>query len=342
VRGDLAETDAPHLLHRLHRAGFSGGLRFRHDDAEKTLWFDAGVPVYATSNLTHDRLGDLLFREGKINRQQFEHSRQIMVDSGRRMGAVLCELQVLKPQELFPTLRRQLEEILYSLFAWTEAAFEPLDEATQPPDRKLRIAAHPDAIVVEGIRRKFGLARLLARLGGEDAVLHPLSADLCAALCDVALDPPERRTLGLFDGQRSLGAVIRDGALDAIGVCQLAYALEALELARFDAPARRDDTGAPPVDDAAIERARIVSKLAVAAEGDYFAVLGVSRDASDHEVRRAYEAALREYAPESFRPELAASCAPELATILQVLHEAYAVLGVRGLRESYAAHLGTP
>ena len=52
---------------RLQRAGYPGRLSLRRGEGEKSIFFDGGFPVHATSNLPHDRLGELLWREGKIS-----------------------------------------------------------------------------------------------------------------------------------------------------------------------------------------------------------------------------------------------------------------------------------
>ena len=53
-----------------------------------------------------------------------------------------------------------------------------------------------------------------------------------------------------------------------------------------------------------IDRERIMARHALVGEADYFAVLGVRRDASNFEIQRAYETARADYAPESFPGEL--------------------------------------
>jgi len=342
-RGSLADTDLAQLLHRVRREGLTGRLRLRRADMDKSIFFEDGIPVFATSNLPHDRLGDLLFREGKITRAQYEESRRVVDESGRRMASVLIDLKLLKPQELFPTVRRHVEDIIYSLFAWIEGEFELLPGAEPPKGQKVRLGAHPDALIVDGIRRKLGLERLIERVGAEDTILHPLSADLQAALVDAALDEPERQTLALIDGQRSLGDLCAAGPLDETGVYQLAYALVALGLARLERKGPRTEAArVEPDRDRSIDHERIVAKHALVEESDYFNVLGLDRDATDYEIRRAYDAACHAYAPESFPPDLAAEHAAELATIAKVLEEAYAVLRDPALRAAYRAHLRDP
>src|SRR5262249_10509919 len=157
---------------------------------------------------------------------------------------------------------------------------------------------------VEGIRRKVDLERLVDQVGHGTTRPSPLSPDLAAALCDVFLDDDERALLPLVDGARSMADLVREGALDEVRVYQLAYGLAALGIVRLDRP--EGDTltdwdentptgvvGQPvgPASDAAlaIDRERIFAKHAACTEGDYFSVLGLRSDASDHEIRRAWD-----------------------------------------------------
>jgi hypothetical protein len=88
-----------------------------------------------------------------------------------------------------------------------------------------------------------------------------------------------------------------------------------------------------------IDRARVLSRHALAEEGDYFQVLGLPREATAHEVRRAHQALSRELSPATLDPELAVELEGELRAIRLVLDEGARVLGDARLRRRYQAHL---
>jgi hypothetical protein len=354
LRGDLREDDVASLVARMWREQFTGRVGFRRGEAQKAIYFEDGRPVFATSNLPHDRMGDLLYREGKITREQHARSREIVAETGRRMGEILVEMGFLKRRELLPAVRRHVEDIVYSLFAWDTGTY-----ATSPgdgaKDEKIRLAAHPTAIVLEGIRRKMGIERLRARLGPPTTVIAPLKRDdIAQVLSDGDLSPDEKRAADLFDGRRTLGDVMAmpELNLDEVGVYQLAHGLAALGLARVIDRGReitdsgRQTTGvsAPSstitgAADLAIDRERVLAKHAHVREADYFVILGVRRDATSFEIRRAYEAARRDYAAESFPKEVQRDLSSELAEIACVLDEAQRVLRSDGVRAAYLANL---
>jgi hypothetical protein len=86
-------------------------------------------------------------------------------------------------------------------------------------------------------------------------------------------------------------------------------------------------------------RARLLERYAPVDEGDYFAVLGVAREASADELRRAQERIIREIAPDAIEPELARELAAQIDAIRVVSAEALRVLGDERLRPRYLSHV---
>ena len=48
------------------------------------------------------------------------------------MGEILVDMGFLKARELFPAVRRHIEDIIYSLFAWTEGDFAVIASSAVP------------------------------------------------------------------------------------------------------------------------------------------------------------------------------------------------------------------
>jgi DNA-binding NarL/FixJ family response regulator len=344
--GDFAS-----LLERMYRERFTGRVLLRRRHAEKTIVFQHGRPVFATSNQPEDRLGALLARAGKITDEQAELSHRRALDTGKRMGEVLVENGFLKRRELLPAVRLQLEEILYSLFAWDQGEYTVAPGEPSPGER-IRLSAHPAAMVLEGVRRKYSRDVLVDIVGPPESALEIIDPTQRDTLMNVAdLAPAERDIALAFDGARTLAEIADRSRMGRLVVYQLAYGLIAFGAARVrrpgDAPAADADHGAwhgPDGDgdgeaDLGIDRKRIQAKHALVDEADYFAILGVRRDATGFEIQRAYEAACRDYAPAEVSPALRHELERELAEIREVLDEAYQVLRDDGLRSSYLTHL---
>jgi hypothetical protein len=252
-----------------------------------------------------------------------------------------------------PSVRRHVEDTLYSLFAWEAGSFTVVP-GTSVREEKIRLATPAAALVVEGIRRKMGLARLRALVGSPATVLAPARRDDASELLGEAeLAPEERQVAELFDGRRTL-AEVQEIAGSELVTLQVAHALQALGLALRlhrdgTTDGGRSTTGVSSpgasitgVADAFIDRERVLAKHAQVLEADYFEILGVRRDATAFEVRRAFEAARRDYAPEGFSAEVQRELGAELAAIAEVLVEAQRVLRDDAIRVAYLENLVDP
>jgi len=349
TRGELSvtATDVAMLIARLFAAGFSGRVVFHRDGVEKTVLFERGRPTFARSALPHDRMGALLVREGKITREQHEECRAVVAESGRRMGAVLVEKGYLKRRELLPAVRRHIEDIIYSLFAWETGDFT-VSHGEYAVDEKIRLSRHPAAVVLEGIRRKYARDRLEHRFGSAAAVVMTTGDDKLSPIIEAAdLSAAEIETIRALDGDHDIAAAAAKGDLDELAAFQLAFGLVILGAAKIVRRGEDDDTQTTPLrspalvgaTDIAIDRQRVLAKYAHVNEADYFTLLGVRRDASSFEIKRAYEAALRDYAAGSFPLEVRQQLGSEIGEISELLTEAYHVLHNDDLRASYLANL---
>ena len=91
--------------------------------------------------------------------------------------------------------------------------------------------------------------------------------------------------------------------------------------------------------DLAIDRERVRARWQLVTDADYFALLGVRRDATGFEIRRAYQAARRDFAADGFPSDLRRELAHELDDIANVLDEAFRVLRDDRLRVTYLTNL---
>jgi hypothetical protein len=91
--------------------------------------------------------------------------------------------------------------------------------------------------------------------------------------------------------------------------------------------------------EAAALRARVEALLPLVREGDYFAVLGLPRDASAADVERAWREATRDLEPGVAEPALGPDLTASLAAVRRVLDEARRVLRDDTSRGEYRAHI---
>jgi hypothetical protein len=350
--GKIADSDVAAQLGRLYLQRLTGRLVLRRDDVEKVIFFDRGAPILGTSSDPSDRMGEMLVRQGRLSAGQLAQASEGLPRAERRLGVVLVEMGFIKPAELAVIVRRHFEEIIYSAFEWEDGEWSL--GPGQPNQEIVLLDEHPAAIILAGVRRKYGAPRLMRCLGGGQQTFKRSGIDAAAELLPrMAMTAEETAIVELFDGARTLDEVRAiSGAREEV-VAGLAWALSVLgQLDRVErggeAPAVN---GAGTLHEAEISRhgversrvstarARILARYAIVEEGDYFELLDLRRDASDDQIRAAHERLMREIEPTSLDAGLVAELGAELRAIRAVLDEALRVLGEPGMRARYQGHL---
>jgi hypothetical protein len=258
------------------------------------------------------------------------------------MGEILVDFGYLKRRELLPAVRRHVEDIVYSLFGWERGSYTITLDA-EPSAERIRLSRHPAALILEGIRRKLDRTSLDRLIGQPSTVIEVRDRERLGGIVNLGdLSAEERAALAAFDGQADLAQVARTAGVDVADILPLAWGLCVLGLAT----ARRADTELPDEStalvgetDLAIDRERVRARWQLVTDADYFALLGVRRDATGFEIRRAYQSARRDFAADCFPSDLRRELARELDDIAHVLDEAFRVLRDDRLRQTYLANL---
>lgn len=342
--GELGNVEVPRLLSRLHRAGYTGKLTLRSGRVEKSIWFAGGSIVFARSSAGHDRLLDALLRCGMLTRSQYEEGRRMTEAEGRRAGQVLVEAGFLKQSEMLGALQDHLARIVDSTMPWRDGTWliEPDVRCAEP----IQLTTPTAVLLVEGIRQRIEPSRMLGLVGGPS--VHPRlrnrGAEGTATRVDVALGlqllPGEEAWLPMLDGRSSLGELLARPGADEAELLLVVYALHVLDLLELPGeplPAPRVDG-----DPVAIDRERITARLALAREADYFALLGLPRDATRADVRVAWADLDRTFGDERLEPATRIEMAGELVELRAALAEAKDVLSHDLLRNAYLAQLEEP
>jgi len=338
--GEITDQDMPLLLGRAFVDGMTGRLRIRDEAFEKAVYFEAGLPVMASSEDAADRMLAMLVREGAIEPRQYEETVRVVDATGRKVGAVLVDLGFLRSDELLPAVRRHYESIILSLFSWTTGHWQIDPGITAGPDRT-RLLRHPALLVREGLEKGYPIERLAMRLGaGRDVFLLDNSTTAADVTAQVVTERAEMRVPMLFDGVHSLEDVARSSDLPELVVLRIALTLYCFGALR---PVEADGAGMgglrPGLRDLEIERERVRARHALAGEGDYFMVLGVDRFADAGEIRRAHARLCKEIAPENLGPELWHELREQVETIREVLDEGLRILCTPSLRSAYEFNL---
>lgn len=341
-RGTLDRVEVPRLLWTLHRARYTGALSLEHGRIDKRLSWRDGDVAFVRSNVGHDRLVDGLLRRGLLTRDQYEAARQLAAKDPRRTGELLVEAGFVKAAELPRALRNHLMRIIDSTFPWTEGRWTLVPG--QAHDEAALVDTPVPLLIAEGVRHRMETTQLTALLGGleqyprfrgEAAVLGG-ARELAERLL---LSPSEEAWLPRLDGGATLRELLAQSGTDELELLGLVYVLHVLEHLELSG---HGVAAAAHVDPAALDVARIRDRLQLLREGDYFAGLGLPRDAERLEVRRAHAELRSTFASEQLEASVQRELRTELEELSDLLDEARDVLADDALRSAYLAHLEEP
>lgn len=332
-RGTLAEAPLPRLLVLAERGRLTGRIDFV-GDVPRSLYFEDGKVVGATSGAPHERVEEVALRLGLITREQHRQAAPAIAGlASRRAAMALLDRGILKPVELTTLVRRRTEEVLFALFDDEKAPFQ-YEPARVPPDERIALERGPLRLAMEGVRRKWQEARLEAVLGGAATLLAPSTRALPPE--ELGLGPAEQRLLQLADGLRTLDEILDSSPLPPLEARQVLAGLlmmGALSL-RFHGSVgkgRQSET---------IDVARVREKLDQVRRADYFAILGLSRHCTPYEVREAADRLAAEFDPGRYAGYREPGLREQLDEIGSVLSQAREILSEDGLRAEYLAGLG--
>lgn len=323
------------------RSRYTGAIAFEAPDGIRRVVFRDGDFVTAATSVDAESLVACLIERGSLPADANVKLGRKLPLFGRHAGAALIAHGYLQQDELWPVLRSHAEWLIGRIARLERG--ETGVELEVPP----RLATEPAVfggatgaeVLVELVRRVSTPESSVARLGGAAVRLRQGPSHTLLGEC--ALPSEEAELVRSLDGETVSGAVERSKVQDFSSALLALVELGILETAGVSAQARR---AAPPPANSRREpdrldhealRSRIAARRALVDEGDYFALLGVSRGATSYDVRRAYTELREELDPSRILTPATADLRDDVDAILSVLDEAYEILADDLRRERY-------
>jgi hypothetical protein len=225
----LAESDVPDVIQALHEIHWTGVLSLHHMGVAKTVAVKDGRLVFASSSSRDDRLGELLLRRGKITLTQYIEAGRA-VGKGKRLGAILVEMGALPATELVRAVVEHTQEIIYSVFQWTEG-FYRLKEGADTGSEAITLKLSTADIILEGIRRIESWTRIERGVGGMDA-RYERAANYEALLKHVNLSVEKLALATGHEAVRDVEAICKQSTLSHFEVCRTLWAFRVIGVMR--------------------------------------------------------------------------------------------------------------
>ena len=336
----LGPVDARRFFAEAIARRATGALCFETESVVRRVVMRDGDLVAAASGSELESLVHFLAARGELSRDEAPRLAAKIPPYGRHAGAALVAHGWLRQDQLWVVLRAHAEWIASAILRL------PRGSAQLEPDPPGRLRSEPSVfgaatgaeIFVELVRRAVPSEEALERLGGEATRITDGPNQGLLAECN--LSPQELELL-----QRARGGTIADllarasdgeilAVLHALALLGVIEAVAAPDFGRRDARAGRADPEVAALDEEAI-RARVRARIELVEEGDYFSVLGVTRDATGYEVRRAFVELRRTFEPSRLLTPRLLDLAADVRKIVLVLEEAYEILRDGARRERY-------
>jgi len=228
ARGKLGLLTFPSLIHDVCEEAHTGILTVSDGEREKSVFIDKGKIVFARSNELDDRLGTLLLRSGRIALRGLEEAGRLSAETGQRLGGVLVERQLIRPQDLVTGVREQVKAIVTSLFLWTKGEYEtkfgPL-----PTKEVITLKISTGDMVLEGVKRIDSWSRIKIAVG-DGETRYQVSPRLEELGEHMSLSLDEWTFLSRCEGPVTLAHLCEVCPLKDFEVCRLVWAFTVVGL----------------------------------------------------------------------------------------------------------------
>src|SRR5712692_3836799 len=172
--GDLRRIQIADVLSFISMIRGSGKLLLRQGRLERSLHWNEGEIVFASSNSPDQSLGQFLLRNGKITEPQYHESTR-RVGPNLRHGKVLVQMGAISPNDLWWGLKNQALEIIYALFTWNEGSFSFVEAAEEVLNERIALSINTSGAIMEGIRRLDETVRIRGKITSLEMVFYKIA-----------------------------------------------------------------------------------------------------------------------------------------------------------------------
>jgi hypothetical protein len=183
------------------QSAWSGEIVVLEAETQRSIFLDNGTVVGANTNVEQERLGETLYRFGVVTREQLEAALKASATTGKRIGEAAIDLEYVSPEELYPMMARQVEEVFYAALRVGEGmfyVFDRYDERVLPRRHNLNAGA----LLMEGARRMDEMRFFREKVPNSTYIPIPIGRDR---------RPPEdlAAVYAQCDGKRSVAGIGR-------------------------------------------------------------------------------------------------------------------------------------
>src|SRR5256886_3685925 len=170
IQGTLAETTVPDLFRSLIRSSETAIVSLEGLGRTDVIYVYEGKIIFASSTDPDMGLGEILLRQGDLNLTQYNEAMEHLV-TPRRMGALLCELGYLKPDDLSRAVERQANAIVLNAMRYRAGNYT-IEFTSTFPDEIITLPLTTERLLLDGVQRIDFWSLIIRGLGRLERMLE--------------------------------------------------------------------------------------------------------------------------------------------------------------------------
>ncbi len=335
MQGQLGDRYIADLIRELYNKKASGLLRLSRGKTIKAIFFEAGAPVFAISNLANEQLEYKLVKDGVATPEQIEQSKA-QAEKANRLGSVLVEMGLLSTEEMHNIVRRLCISITLSLFEWEEGEYIFDERMRAVHDVTLKTGVQD--ILLEGARRSAGIERIATNIAPIDRVIVRVKQGATPANSG-KLIPLESYILSRIEKPTPISEVSMLSGLSEKESHRAVIALIAAGFLKLDGDEQEVKEEEEP--DAEVQesvddlRREVSRKLHFFESADFYEMLSITRHSSSKEIKAAYYQLAKKFHPDRYRQLDDKNLQSKLEAMFSKVTQAYETLSLPAQRAAY-------
>jgi tetratricopeptide (TPR) repeat protein len=345
--GDIKGMIIPWLFQDLRAENKTGTVMLSRDAEIKKVFFRSGEIIYASSNLDVDQLGYSLIRAGKLTEEHRTAAEEAARKTGKALGAVLVERDLITPQDLVAGAKLQVKEIVSSLYLWRDGSYR-FDNGALPLAEVIPLQMNTGGLLYDGLR-ELDWKIVRKSLPPLKNVLRQ-AKDLVSLLHGIELDRDQQAVLAFVNGERSIEeicALSESGDFITLKALYILIALRIAEPIGLKADLERAKSAqAAPTEREEAEPAEVVVSREMIEQAykdldakNYYGMLDIGRNATAQEIKKSYFRLAKVYHPDRHVNSEFSDMIPMLERLFVSISEAYNVLNDDAKRDQYNSEL---
>jgi curved DNA-binding protein CbpA len=286
----IIESPVPFALRKIFIEKSNGELRLKGDNFEKNLYFDGGNLCFAKTNVLHERLGEILFKIGKIDQTQFWDINKLLSGQKDKIGNIMVKNNFISQKDLYYSLIYQLRVIALSTFSLTGGEWEFSSALPDiPEDSKFKIEL--PVIFFEGVQRFRSLPLFKNNFSNRSLQLKPITNEIKGFFNSADIDFHNELANHLSGPAGQIAAEMNIGEEIFWQKLMLFFLLNILEFSGIPVDKEKSEN---------IEELVLLHEKLKAKEIDYYELFNLKNTVTFNEIKDAYYQYAKKFHPDRF------------------------------------------